>query len=222
MPEDEKTRVNAAISLYSRYVLFHYDWFILGINCRFLWGCPSGRILDLYNRHVSANHLDVGVGTGYFMDKCRFPSAAPRLALMDLSPNSLRSAAKRLERYRPEVYQRNVLEGFPKDIPRFDSVALTNLLHCLPGNMSTKAAVIEYAQGILNPGGWLFGSTILFRGVTRNALTTAVLKRTNRAGYMTNLDDDVATLQESLQENFETSTVEIVGCMALFRARKGA
>ncbi len=39
--------------------------------------------LTLYDQYVSANHLDIGVGTGYFLDHCRFPAANPRLALMD-------------------------------------------------------------------------------------------------------------------------------------------
>src|SRR5262245_53778238 len=63
----------------------------------------------LRNRPITADHLDVGVRTGYCLDRCRFPDPRPRLALLDLNPNSLRVAAHRLARFQPEVYRANVL-----------------------------------------------------------------------------------------------------------------
>lgn len=75
--------------------------------------------------HVSANHLDVGVGTGWFLDKADFPSASPRLALMDLNENCLEAAAQRTSRYDPEVYVANVLEPIEVAVEPFDSVSLT-------------------------------------------------------------------------------------------------
>jgi hypothetical protein len=83
---------------------------------------------------------------------------------MDLNPNSLAAAGKRLARYAPEIYCRNVLEPFALDAPPFDSVGLLNLFHCLPGNMTTKTAVFEHVREVLSPGGVVFGSTILSRG----------------------------------------------------------
>jgi hypothetical protein len=41
---------------------------------------------ELYARHLSANHLEVGVGTGYFLEHGEFPESEPGLALLDLSP----------------------------------------------------------------------------------------------------------------------------------------
>lgn len=84
--EITEDRIYAGISLYSRKLLYFYDWLLLGACCRLLWNCPSRHMLALYNEYISANHLDIGVGSGYFMDRCRFPSSRPRLALMDLSP----------------------------------------------------------------------------------------------------------------------------------------
>jgi len=75
--------------VYSQFVLKIYDWYVLWYNCRFLWECPAYHFLELYNQYVSANHLDIGVGTGYFLDKCKFPGTNIRLALMDSSPNPL-------------------------------------------------------------------------------------------------------------------------------------
>jgi SAM-dependent methyltransferase len=220
MTGSNEERVKAAISLYTKPLLFFYDSLLLGCNCRCLWKCHSRHLLELYDTHISANHLDIGVGSGYFMDKCRFPSPQPRLGLMDLNPNSLRAASKRLARYNPEAYQRNVLEPFNLQVPSFDSIGMMNLLHCLPGDMKTKAVVFQNALEVLNPGGTVFGSTIMYLGVERNLMTTQILEINNRKGIMTNLEDDVEDLRENLKNLFSESEVKIIGCEALFWGRK--
>lgn len=177
-------------------------------------------MLDVYNQNVSANHLDIGVGTGYFLDKCQFPDGNIRLALMDLNVNSLRAAGKRLIRFKPEVYQRNVSEPFRINTPAFDSIGMMNLLHCLPGNMKTKGIVFEYAKAVMNPGAVIFGSTILYKGTKQNARVKFAIKYCNRMGFMTNMDDKLEDLQESLQANFSDSSVKMIGCEALFWARR--
>src|SRR5262249_15238960 len=105
-----------------------YDLAVLGVSCRLLWRCPARHILALYDRALPANHLDAGVGTGYSLDRSRFPAPPPRLALLDLNPTPLHVAARRLARYRPEVYRANVLEPIAIDAPHFDSVGMSCLL----------------------------------------------------------------------------------------------
>jgi SAM-dependent methyltransferase len=212
--------VKAAISLYSKLFLSVYNSLALGCGCRAIWGCPSRHLLELYNDCISANHLDIGVGTGYFMDKCRFPSPRPRLVLMDLNTNSLEKAGKRLARYHPETYRRNVLEPFNLDVPPFDSIGMMHLLHCLPGNMETKSVVFKNALEVLKPGGTIFGSTFLYRGVKANLLRTVTLKIVNRAGFMHNLEDTEEGLKADLEQYFTESAVWTIGSEALFRARK--
>ena len=220
MAEVSAKQVQAGIALYSRVFLAVYDWLALGFSCRLIWKCPVRHMLQLYNEHVSDNHLDIGVATGYFMDHCQFPVANPSLALMDLSPNSLRVAGKRLSRYQPEVHQRNVLEPFEIDAPPFDSVGIMNLLHCLPGDLKSKGVVFENIKRVLATGGTAFGSTILTRGIKRNLIATLVLKKINRWGFMSNGDDDIASLQELLHRHFSESSVRVIGYEALFWARK--
>jgi SAM-dependent methyltransferase len=217
MKEAERVRAGAAI--YSRPVLFLYDWVILGNNCRFLWGCPARHMLELYNEYISSNHLDIGVATGFFLDRCKLPAAKPRLALLDLNPNSLRVASKRLSRYDTQIYQRNVLEPFNLDGPAFDSVGMMNLLHCLPGNIDAKQIVFENAKAVMNPGAVLFGSTILPKGVKSNPIANMVLKMNNSRGIWTNENDDLEGLQKSLRLHFRESSVKIIGYEALFVAR---
>ena len=91
----------AGQAVYTRQILNVYDLLVLGASNRLVWKCPTQRLVEHYNRHITDNHLDVGVGTGYFLDKCRFPSTKPRVALMDLNQNSLDFAARRIARRSP-------------------------------------------------------------------------------------------------------------------------
>ena len=50
--------------VYSPFVLSLYDLFVLRFSNRFLWKCPTKELVSLYNRNVSGEHLDIGVGTG--------------------------------------------------------------------------------------------------------------------------------------------------------------
>jgi 2-polyprenyl-3-methyl-5-hydroxy-6-metoxy-1,4-benzoquinol methylase len=159
------------------------------------------------------------VGTGYFLDRCKFPTVNPRLALMDLNPNCLERAGKRVARYNPAKYCRNVLEPIKINAHKFDSIGMMNLLHCLPGDISSKGVVFENLRALLNDGGVIFGSTILYRGVERSPLASYTLKLSNRMGFMTNLDDDSEGLKQVLKQHFSQSRLTVIGCVALFRGR---
>ena len=54
---------------YSRTVLRLYDPLVLGPVARYVWRCPSDRLTEHYRRHVRDRHLDVGPGTGYFLER---------------------------------------------------------------------------------------------------------------------------------------------------------
>ncbi len=196
-----------------------YDRLALGLTSRLVWKCPSNNILTLYNQHVSANHLDVGVGTGYFLDKCKFQVPDPRLVLVDLNPNSLAIARKRLARYSPRTYRQNALEPLEIDGPGFDSIGVNHLLHCLPVTMQTKGTVFEHLKTLLNPGGILFGTTLLYGGVKRSFLATYTYYWLNLLGIMTNKQDDVEGLKQNLALHFAESDVKVIGCGALFWGR---
>lgn len=211
---------HAGIALYSRFFLPLYDWQALNFNLRLIWKCPSNNMLALYNEYASSNHLDFGPGTGYFLNKCRFPNPDPRIALMDLNPNCLKSASKRLKRYKPETYQCNALEPVSVDVEPFDSVAIMNLLHCLPGTMKSKSVVFDHLKTLLNPSGRIFGSTILGEGVHHTFLGKRLLEYCNKKGYMTTYEDDYDSLKLGLEEHFQKTSIKVVGSVALFSAQK--
>lgn len=212
-------QIEAGQAIYTRRILRIYDLTVLGVSNAFIWRCPTGRLLRHYDAHVTANHLDVGVGTGYFLDHCRFPSGAPRVALMDLNANALAYAAGRIARYKPETYRRNVLEPIPLDAPTFDSVGINYLLHCLPGAIASKAVVFDHLRALMNPGAALFGATLLTVGVPRTWLARRLMAIYNRRGIFSNELDDLDGLRRELERRFADVSIEVVGCAALFSGR---
>ncbi len=220
MADPSPQQAESGYTIYNRAFLFVYDLFVLGFLCRFIWKCPSQRLLELYHQHVTANHLDVGVGTGYFLDHCRFPKDSPRLVLMDLNTRCLEISGKRLSRYSPDTHCQDVLELININVEPFDSVAINGLLHCLPGTMRAKGVVFDHLKPFLNPGGVLFGCTILNKGVRKSRVAQWVTSRLNKRGVFTNLEDDLEDLRKELSKRFRQNSVQVIGCMALFWGRR--
>jgi SAM-dependent methyltransferase len=212
-------QIHAGQAVYTPKMLAIYDALVLGLSNRWIWKCPTQRLLAHYDRRVSGNHLDVGVGTGYFLDRCRFPTPAPRIALMDLNGDALQFAARRIARYRPETYVRNVLEAIDFDGVKFDSLGVNYLLHCLPGNMATKARAFDFLSPLMNPGAVVFGSTLLQDGVAHSFAAQRLMAFYNSKGIFSNTQDDLKTLTRELEKRFDAVGVETVGCAALFSAR---
>jgi len=205
-------QVVAGQAVYSKRVLRVYDFVVLGVSNRFIWKCPTQRLEQHYNQHITANHLDVGVGTGYFLDRCRFPSQSPRIALMDLNENALEFASQRIARYKPETYRRNVLEPISVDAARSDSVGINYLLHCVPGPIESKAVAFDHLKGLMNPNAVLFGSTLLQGGVGRNWLSKRPINTYNTRGIFSNRHDDLDGLKRALNQRLREVAVEVVGC----------
>ena len=58
----------AGQSEYTPFFLRIYDPVILGLFTRVMWRCPASRMVERYRRHIRPPHLDVGPGTGYFLE----------------------------------------------------------------------------------------------------------------------------------------------------------
>jgi SAM-dependent methyltransferase len=212
-PSDPAYRGQA---VYTAGTLRGYDTVVVRLSNSFVWRCPAARIRAHYDRHLTTAHLDVGPGTGFYLDRCRFPGPAPRLTLLDANPDVLRFAAARLRRYQPALHAADALK--PIDLPpaEFRSVGLGHLLHCLPGDIAAKAVVFDNLIPLVEPGGVIFGSTILHHGVQHTRLGRVLLRAYNRKGIFTNLDDDLDGLERALAHRFDRFHLEIVGAVALF------
>lgn len=210
---------DAGQKVYSRAVLAVYDAWVLGISNHLLWRCPTRELRALYQRNVSACHLDIGVGTGYFLDKVRWPVERPRITLVDLNANSLASAARRIARFSPVCVAADALQPLPA-MGAFQSAGLCYLLHCLPGSMSEKAAVFDHVGRVLAPGGRIFGATIVQGDAPRGPVAQKLMDAYNRRGIFSNTQDDLDSLKRALDTRFSEVRVRLMGAVALFEAKQ--
>jgi Methyltransferase domain len=212
--------VEAGQRVYTPLVLRAYDLFVLGFSNRFVWRCRSSTMLGRYDGHVGARHLDVGVGTGWFLDRCRWPVESPKITLLDLNENSLSKASDRIRRYAPATVQANVLDPVDLGDARFDSIGANFLFHCLPGQLEWKVATVaSNLRPYLASDGVLFGSTILGRGVAHNLLGRRLMHLYNRKGIFSNREDDERGLEQGLASELSDVEIDVVGTVALFAGR---
>nr|VFK09723.1 MAG: Methyltransferase domain-containing protein [Candidatus Kentron sp. LPFa] len=209
-------QVMAGQAAYTKRNLNLYDFLVHGITGPFFWRCPPRRLEDLYEKHITANHLDVGIGSGYLLDRCHFPSPAPRVVLMDLNPNALAFVSKRIARYNPQTHVQNVLEPVSVDLEKFDSIGINYLLHCVPGAIESKAVAFDHLKAFMNPGAVLFGTTLLQEGVPLTLQGKLLLAFLNKRGVFSNREDSLDGLKRALQERFDDVSIEVVGCAAIF------
>lgn len=212
--------ITAGQSVYSNMGLAIYDILVLSISSPYIWKCPTKKILEHFNKNITNNHLDVGAGTGYFIDKCTFSIDKPTVAIMDLNKNSLNVTEKRIKRYNPKKYRENILGEITTVNEKYDSISINYVLHCLPGNLHSKAKVFENLMPLLNENGVLFGSTILSDGVTKNSMAKVLMSFYNKKGIFCNKEDSLESLESILASRFTQYSIEVVGCVALFQVKK--
>lgn len=212
--------IHAGQAIYTKPVLSIYDLWVLGFSNSAIWRCPTKNLRHHYRKHVTLNHLDVGVGTGYYLDKCLLEQKR-RLALLDLNNNSLEKAAERVKRFKPEVYQADILSPLNLPCKPFESISINYLFHCLPGAIKEKTVILDSLSEYLHDGGKIFGSTILSHGVHQNFAAQKLMAFYNRKGIFANTRDYRNGLRDELESRFSNVQIEVKGCVALFSARKG-
>ena len=216
-PMTDAAAVARAHAVYTPFALSFYDWIVHGLSNRLAWACPTARIVDLYKRNLTPNHLEAAAGTGFFIN--RAGRSFDRLVLLDINAHCLDRAAKRLRRLGPQCREANLLAPLPFDLPAFDSVGLTYALHCLPGSMTEKLAAVDHLLPVLTKDAVLFGATILGAGVSPNVPARALLDLYNKKGVFNNREDDLQSLKDGLERRFAHVEIAQHGLVALFRAR---
>lgn len=201
---------------YSRPLLSLYDPLVLGPIARFVWRCPTGGLLERYRRHIRPNHLDVGPGTGYFLDRSGLAEGSP-VTIVDPNRNVLRHVSRRLRQFEVTAVEADVLKPLPIVGP-FDSAALHLVIHCLPGPMSRKAAAVANVAAALAPSGVLFGASVLGTSGRHNWIARRFLATFNGQGGFDNLADTERGIREILEASFDRVELETIGSVALFAA----
>jgi len=201
---------------YSGVLLRLYDPLVLGPISRYVWRAPAELGVRLYRQHIRPNHLDVGPGTGYFIDHAGLP-AGSRVTILDPNPNVLRHVSRRLRHLDVTAVEADVLKPHPVAGP-FASAGLNAVLHCLPGPLDRKAIAIANIARVLAPEATLFGATVLGRSARHTRAGRAMLTAFNRRGAFDNLDDTEGGIADILRASFGEVSIEAVGGLAIFTA----
>jgi SAM-dependent methyltransferase len=211
----------AGAAVYSPWVLKLYDWWVLSVSNRWAWQCSTDDVLlPFYRRHLGARHLDVGVGTGFYLQHAGF-APGQQVDLLDLNENSLRTAANRLGRSNVSWFVQDVMQPTVSLGDRkYDSIALFYLLHCLPGGMSDKARVFANLTPHLAEGGVMYGATILGHAAGHNAFGRKLMNVYNKKGIFGNQADTLESLDKALHGHFAEVELTQHGKVACFAARK--
>ncbi|STI68096.1 methylase [Escherichia coli] len=181
-----KKNTDDGAKIYTPLTLKLYDWWVLGVSNRLAWGCPTKEhLLPHFLEHLGNNHLDIGVGTGFYLTHVPESSL---ISLMDLNEASLNAASTRAgESKIKHKISHDVFEPYPAALHgQFDSISMFYLLHCLPGNISTKSCVIRNAAQALTDDGTLYGATILGDGVVHNSFGQKLMRIYNQKGIFSN------------------------------------
>lgn len=220
-----------------------YDPLVLGLYFTHAWRCPTTtHLLPFFTAHTSRPDdpsspparrlLDIGVGTGYFLEQAPLASTTD-LVLVDLNPNCLDAAAARARKAHPHLRCSTVQADFLApcglaadgiggigDGGKFDAISLMLLLHCVPGPPARKAAALVGLKHLLaEDRGVLFGATVLGRGETHNWFGRWLMWLHNKKGTFDNREDEVASFVGPLEEHFESVEWRVVGVTLLFEAR---
>jgi SAM-dependent methyltransferase len=203
---------------YTQLLLNLYDPLVLGPIARFVWRCPASHLVERYRRHIRANHLDVGPGTGYFLEHSGLPESSA-VTILDPNPNVLRHVSRRLRQFEVIATEADVLKELPVTGP-FDSAALHLVIHCLPGPLSRKAAAVANVAAVLAPSGVLFGASVLGNSGRHTWAARRMLGAFNRQGGFDNLADTEEGLEEILSASFDRVELETIGSIAIFAATR--
>ena len=214
-PKSNDKHMSGDASMYTKPVLRIYDPIALGIVCPVAWKCSRNTMLDFFNDNVREKHLDIGPGSGFFLDRATFPTSNPDIVLADLNELVLETAANRISRYSPRTMVQDALKPLQTE-EKFQSIALQNVLHCLPGTMESKATVFDNFLRNLTSTGVLFGCTVLGKNHGLGQLGTWMMEKYNEAGSFNNLEDDLETLEAVLKSRFPRYSVRTRGAVAFF------
>ncbi|KAH9896187.1 methyltransferase domain-containing protein [Xylariomycetidae sp. FL2044] len=205
-----------------------YDWIVYGFNLR-CWQCPLETQLSFFRTYFTRNHLDIGVATGYYPAAAlklggAGSGAAHRLTLVDIEQTTLDTARGRVLSQAPDTQIQCVLADATAPLPEllkgqtFDSVAMFNLLHCIPGKEKVRA--FDVYKDVLAPGGVLVGCTLLGEKYAKTWFARWWAGVWEKRGTFNCKDDTKEMFDAALEEAFEEVETWIVGQMLLFKAMK--
>lgn len=219
MSELNATNLEKGRAVYSKKLLPSYDWIVTYFSNSFIWRCHRRHIQALFDQCIDQKHLDVGVGTGYYLQNTKAPLLAD-LTLMDANPLCLQGAAQALEPLSPKTIHADIYAPPEQLRDTFDSVSINYLLHCIPGNHNDKRQAIKNVASLLKKEGTLFGSTIIADPSLQSFWSEKLMGFYNRKGIFSNLDDTEKAMITMLTSALSAVQTKRIGTVLLFEGKK--
>ncbi len=213
------------------FLSIFYDYYVLGFNMKYIWGCSANKILlPFFAENFSRKHLDIGVATGYFPAKALARpfrrDSKQELTILDINPNPLRATSARVlsvtSRTEVQSVEADVTESLPKELQdsKFDSVSMFNLFHCMPGG-TQKLVAFTTIKDVMTDNAVLTGCTVLGPQHATGWLSRFYLRWYNKWwGVFNNWDDKREDFEEALRREFEDVETWVFGLTLVFRATK--
>lgn len=214
-------------AIYSQsWLLTIYDWWVLWMVSSYAWACSVPKYtLPWFRSNVrKGRHLDIGVGTGYYLANTDL--AGVQITLADLNQDSLDFTRDRLvgegklQAADTRCILHDITQPLPKSCPKFNSISMYHLLHCIPGPVPAKTAIFAHLKHNLAPDGVVFGTTVLGKDVRHNLFGRLVMVGCNWKGIFDNWADGAEDFNDALREHFYDVETQVRGALFLWRASK--
>jgi len=181
----------------------HYDHVVNNINCERVWRCSQQYIMNHYRNYISSYHLEIGPGTGYFLENenIRKANSIEKITLVDINSEILEYASENLQYDYSRISTVNC-NLFKQTLPthiKFDSVGLNYVLHCVPGNLEDKVDTLLHNLDHTDYN--LFGATVICDPLHMNPIAEYELTLLNSLGIFHNEDDTYDGLVNYLEKN---------------------
>lgn len=216
-------------TLYSPKNIARYGDLIVGKAHRWAWKLDNNFLQDLYLLHVSDRHLEIGPGDLHFLDHTPAPALEDQwqVDVLDINRAPLETAEQKLSgRAQVNTHEHDILAlPWPTQAHHFRSLAIGNVLHCLPGaGFDAKKAAIRGMADALADDGVAWGYTLpgAQDSATRtNLLARILMWRHNHAdNVFCNRGDRYEDLERVLGAHFAWVRMTIMGSGVAFVVRE--
>jgi len=192
-----------------------YDFLVNDLNCNYAWRCHKSNIFKNYQKNLRSNHLEIGPGSGYFLNPKFHKKEISNLFLMDVNQPILEASQQNLEKHYSNIQLLNH-NIFNKELDslKINSIGINYVLHCVPGPLDQK---LEKLHLNLPKNTNIFGATVISDFERQTELSKLELKVLNHKGIFNNKMDFSNDFIDFVAKNKLENSYQIVGNVLIFQ-----
>ena len=201
--------------------MFFYDLLVNKLNCKYIWRCNYNIINSLYDRNISKHHLEIGPGTGFFINKFKFDNLTLcdiNQDILDYSFDNLKNNSKNISKINFNLFDNLSQTNLNKNV-KFESVGANYVLHCIPGKIEDKLLTLVHNLKKINKSHKcvLYGGTVINDPYYNTFLSNALIKCLNHFKIFNNKEDFSYNIINNLEKHNIKFDYSIVGCVFIFK-----